>query len=219
MAAVVEPRVARPDPANPIWLNVVIQKPDARVHRGLAGAEDGVGTGRPDGRRQVVDGDDPCRRGHIERGTVGRRDRRLQIPCIDDLAAYRDLVKLSGGHVSDLLTGARAAQVLVAGEHADPARLREPRRRLREVFADLSSGRSLVEPGVLAVRLDPILGRAAASSRRNTRKGCADERTDTHPANDLPELRRRSITVTSTSASATNASTKATPLAPAPTTR
>jgi hypothetical protein len=65
-------------------------------------------------------------------------------------------VKLSGGHVSDLLTGARGAQVLVTGEHPHLARLCEPRRRLRKVFADLSSGRPLVEPGVLTVGLDPI---------------------------------------------------------------
>ncbi len=153
VAAVVEPRVARPDPANPIGLNVVIQQPDARVRRRLAGPEDGVGAGRPRRRRQVVDGDDPNARRHVKRGAVGRRDRRLQVPCIDDLATYRDLVKLSGGHVSDLLTVAPGAQVLVAGEYADPARLREPRRRLRKVLEDLSSGRPLVEPGVLAVGL------------------------------------------------------------------
>jgi hypothetical protein len=36
VATVLEPRVARPDPADPIWLNAVVQEPDAGVHRRLA---------------------------------------------------------------------------------------------------------------------------------------------------------------------------------------
>ena len=44
----------------------------------------------------------------------------------------------------------------MTGEHPHPAHLREPRRHLRKVFAHLSSGRPLVEPGVHTVGLDPI---------------------------------------------------------------
>jgi len=37
LPAVMEPSVARPDPANSLWLNVMIHKPDARVRGRLAG--------------------------------------------------------------------------------------------------------------------------------------------------------------------------------------
>ena len=66
-------------------------------------------------------------------------------------------MKLSGAQVSDLLTVTPAAQVLVAGEHADPACLREPCGRLGEVPADLAAGRPFVVPGVLADLVDAVL--------------------------------------------------------------
>ena len=85
------------------------------------------------------------------------RYRRLQVPRVDDLAAYRDLVERAGGEVSNLLTVSAWPDVLVPGEDADPARPREARCRLGEVLADLLAGRPLVEPGVLAGVVDAVL--------------------------------------------------------------
>ena len=66
-------------------------------------------------------------------------------------------MKLSGAQVPDLLAVTPAAQVLVAGEHAAPACLREPPGRLGEVLEDLIARRPLVVPGVLADLVDAIL--------------------------------------------------------------
>ena len=121
--AIIKPRVARSDPPNPIRLDVVVQKPGAGVDRRLARPENGIIVGRTGGRRQVVDGNNPGARCHIERAGVRGRDRRLQVAGVDDLATHRDIVKLSGGQVSDLLPVA-PPQVLVAREHSDPSALR-----------------------------------------------------------------------------------------------
>ena len=56
VAAVVEPRVAGPDPADAVWLHIVIQKPHARVDSGLSGAQHRIGGGRLPRPRQIVDG-------------------------------------------------------------------------------------------------------------------------------------------------------------------
>lgn len=80
VTAIMKPRVARSDPANPIWLHLVIQKPDARVHPRLARPEDGVGAARSHSRRQIVDWDHPGAPGRIERGSVSGRDRCLAEP-------------------------------------------------------------------------------------------------------------------------------------------
>ena len=74
VATVVEPRVARPDPADPIWLNAVVQEPDAGVHCRLARSEDGVSGPRSRYLWQVVDGDDSCGWRYLERRNVGGRD-------------------------------------------------------------------------------------------------------------------------------------------------
>jgi hypothetical protein len=91
-------------------------------------------------------------------------------------------MKLSGTQVSDLFTVAPAAQVLVAGEHADPARLRKPRGRLGEIRAHLLARRPLVEPRVLAGQVDAILAkhqRVHAVVRRGGMQ--ADERIRMQP--------------------------------------
>src|ERR1700694_823285 len=74
VATVVEPRVARPDPSDPIWLNAVVQEPDAGVHGRLARSEDGVQGPRSRYLRQVVDGDYSCGWRYLERRNVGGRN-------------------------------------------------------------------------------------------------------------------------------------------------
>jgi len=75
------------------------------------------------GGRQAVDGHDPGARRDVERHGIGGRDRRLQVPSVDDLATYRDIVKLPGLEASDLLTVGPAPHVLVAGKDANPGLL------------------------------------------------------------------------------------------------
>jgi hypothetical protein len=186
VAAVIKPRVAGPDPANPIWLHVAVQKPDARVHGCRAGPENGLGATRLRGSRQFVDGDEPDARRHLKRGGVGSRDRRLQVSSVDDFATDSNVVKLSGAQLPDLLAVNGGAQVLVGRQHAAPACLRQPSGRLCEVLEDLLAGRALVAPGVLADLVDAVLAKRPASSRRSKRRGCAGERTDRHLASDLP---------------------------------
>jgi hypothetical protein len=118
--------------------------------------EDGIGGCRLRSRRQVVDADDPCGRRHFERDGVSGWDRRFQVSGVDDAATYRDIVKLSGAHVSDLLTVTPATQLLVAGEQADPACPRQPRGCLGEMLADLAAGRAFVEPRVLPDLIDTV---------------------------------------------------------------
>ena len=189
---VVEPRVARPDPADPIRLDAVVQQPDARVHGRLARSEDRVADADSAAVRQVVDRDDSCGLRYLERRNVGGRDRRLQVAGVDDLAAHPDVVDLSGAQGP----GPALRQLPRPGargrEQADPARPREPRRRRGEVLANLLAGRPLVvarrsrRPG----RFD--LRRAPTSSHRSRRTACAGARTDTHAANDPPAPARRS---------------------------
>jgi hypothetical protein len=90
---------------------------------------------------------------------VRGRDRRLQISGVDDLATYNNIANCPGTQVPDPLTVTPAAHVLMAEEHAYPARLREPRGRLSEVPADLTAGRPFVVPGVLADLVDPVLAK------------------------------------------------------------
>ena len=93
----------------------------------------------------------------IERAGVRGRDRCLQVAGIDDLATYRDIVKLSGGQVFDLRAAASPAQVLVASQHSRPLGLREPDRGPGEVIADLAPHRAFVVAGVLPVLVDAVL--------------------------------------------------------------
>ena len=58
--AVVEPGIAWANPADPVWINAVLQQPNARVRGRLAGPEHGIRRGRMGGRRQVVNRNDPA---------------------------------------------------------------------------------------------------------------------------------------------------------------
>ena len=157
MAAVIKPRVTGPDPPDPVWLNVVIQKPDAGVRGRLAGPQHGIGGGRSRCLWQVVDRYYPCAGCHLERAGVSGGDRRLQIASVDDFAAHHDIVKLPRAQIPDMLAVTSAAQVLMAGEQPDPPRLRKPRGRLGEVLADFAAGCPFVVSGVLAGLVDPVI--------------------------------------------------------------
>ena len=106
--------------------------------------------------RQLVDRDEPGARCHLKREGVGGRDRRFQIPSVDDLATHHDIVELTGAQVSDLSTVAFAVEVLVAGEQPNPPCLHKPRGRLGEVLADFAARRPFVVSGVLAGLVDPV---------------------------------------------------------------
>ena len=97
----------------------MLQQPHARVRGRLAGAEHGIGGARSRGCRQLVDGDEPRARRHLERRAWVAGIDAFQVASIDDLATHDHLVKISAAQVPDLLTVAPGAQVLVAGEHAD----------------------------------------------------------------------------------------------------
>jgi hypothetical protein len=88
---------------------------------------------------------------------VRGRHRRLEVPGVDDLAAYGDIVQRSGAQVSDPLTACASPEVLMLGEHSDPSRLRQPCSRLGEVVADLLAARALVVARVLAGPVDAVL--------------------------------------------------------------
>ena len=87
-------------------------------------------------------------------GRIGRRHTRRHVRRVDDVA--------SNGHVRHLIRhpGAEApvAQVVAHREEADPPRRQEPvTHDLVEVAADLRAAGPLVEVGVRAVALDPVL--------------------------------------------------------------
>ena len=154
--AIIEPRVARTDPANPVRLHAVTQKPNARVRGRLARPEDDIEGGRLRGCRQLVNGYDLGARCNVERGDVGGRNRRLQIASIDDLATRHDIENLSGTQVSHLFTVAPRAEVIMAGKPANSACLRKPRGHIGEVRANLLARRAFVVSSVLAALVDAI---------------------------------------------------------------
>ncbi len=88
---------------------------------------------------------------------MGRGDRRLEVSSVDDPATYRHVVEVSRAQVLDLLTVAPAAQVLVAGEHAAPARPCQPLGCLGEVLGYLAASGPLVVTGILADLVDTVL--------------------------------------------------------------
>ena len=135
--AIVEPHLARPDPPDAVGSHAVVEQPDAGVHGRLAGAEDGVGVRRLRGRRQRVDRDEASVRRDVEGRRVRRRDRRLQVPSVDDLAPDAERVHLTGGHVPDLLPVRVGPEMLVPGEDPDTPGRGEPLGRRGEVLADL----------------------------------------------------------------------------------
>ena len=88
---------------------------------------------------------------------MGGRDRGFEIAGVDQLAAHLDLVEAlrCSGRGSALQPS--RPQVLVLGQDAYAAGLRQARRHLGEVVADLGAGCPLVEAGVLAGLVDPVL--------------------------------------------------------------
>ena len=155
--AIVEPRLAGPDPANSVRLHAVLKQPGARVRCRLAGSEHCVGAARLRGRRQVVDRDEPYAGGHVERDRMGCWDRPLQVPGVHDAAPYGDIAQLSGAQVPNPLTVAGGAEMLVAGQYADPACLRESPSGLSEVLENLHASCPLIVPRVLADLVDAVL--------------------------------------------------------------
>ena len=101
MAAIVEPRITRPDPANAIRRNVVLQEPHTCVRRSLTGPEHRVREVRRGGLGETIDRHDPSARRDRERRLVGRRDRRLQVTRIDDAPANGNIMQLPGRQIPD----------------------------------------------------------------------------------------------------------------------
>ena len=80
---------------------------------------------------------------------MGRRDRRFLVAGIHDPPADVHRVDSSGGEVAHQLAVGSAAEVLLPIQNPDSAVGHEPLRHLGEVGADLCTGRTLVEAGVL----------------------------------------------------------------------
>ncbi len=150
MAAMVEPMVAWANRANPIWLDLVLQKPDAGVDRRLPGPEDGVPRSGLGDRRQIVDRNYARVRCDLEGRGVGSRDRRLEVAGVDQFAAHFDFEESSRSQVAHLFTAVSGPQVIVFTQDAYAPGLPQAGRDLGEVFAHLGARCPLVEARVLA---------------------------------------------------------------------
>ena len=157
MPAIVKPGVAGPEPANRFRVHALVQEPDARVHRRLAGPEHRVGRRRSRCRGKVVDGYEPGPRRNLEARRVRGGHGSLEVPCVDHPAAHGDVVDHARAQVSDLLAAGPSPQVLVAGEDPDLPYRREPPGDLGEVLADVLSRRPFVVPGVLPRLIDAVV--------------------------------------------------------------
>ncbi len=91
--AVEHPRIAGPDPHDPVGLDAVAQQPHDRVGGGLARADDHVAARRLGEVGQLVDRDDADAVGHPERRRRRRRDRGRQVGGVDDPAPHVDLAR------------------------------------------------------------------------------------------------------------------------------
>ena len=92
--------------------------------------------------------------GHVERRRIGRRNTRRHVGRVDDAASHRHVRHLTGHPGAE----APVAEVVAHREEAHPARRQEAvTHDLVEVAADLRAAGSLVEAGVRAVGLDPVL--------------------------------------------------------------
>ena len=87
---------------------------------------------------------------------MGGGNRRLQVASIDDLPTHHHIEKLPGTQVSDQLTRARRAEVLMAGEQPNSPCLCQPHGHIGEVRAHLLARRSFVVPRVLTALVDAI---------------------------------------------------------------
>jgi len=87
---------------------------------------------------------------------VSGRDRGFEIAGVDQLAADLDVMQRSGPQVADLRSLLSRPYVLQPGQDAYTPGLRQARRYLGEVVANLRACCSFVEAGVLAGLVYPV---------------------------------------------------------------
>ncbi len=151
-----QPGVPRPDPADRLRRDTAVEQPDARVHRGLAAADDRVSARRPCRPDQIVDRDQPNSRLGTKGRNVSRRDRGLQIPGIDDAALHPHPGRLTGQPGHKPATIRPPVQVVGHAEEPDLARRQQILQHPLVVIADLRRRRPLVETCVRPGAVDRV---------------------------------------------------------------
>jgi hypothetical protein len=142
------------DPTNRRRGNALLQKPDAGIQCGLAGADDDEAIGLRGEMRDVAGRHAANAVGQLEGRWTRRGHRTLEISGVDDLPPH--------GHsprcISKPRDNAVVAHILAIGEIANtPAGQEVSMHHVREVGADLVSAGELVVPGVCSGDVDDVV--------------------------------------------------------------
>ena len=181
--AVDHPGITGSHPADRVRVDAVLQQPEARVSRGLAGADDHVAATAPSrGRTRSLTAttrapSPTSNGGGVVAGMVGAR-YVASTTRADAGTSYSlpDTVE----------TEPPIADVLAAPEELDAPGHDHPGQRALEVVHDLRRGRPLVQPLLRARRPASGRRRAASTRRRRTRTPGAAGRTGTRRASARP---------------------------------
>ena len=119
-----QPGVPRPDPADLVGIDVVVEQEAARVHGGLAGAEHGEARGRFGDVDELADRDQLDAFTDGEPRRVRRRHRGLEVGGVDQLPAHPHRRRLAGEPRAEGVFARVVAEVVALPEEADLTRAR-----------------------------------------------------------------------------------------------
>ena len=159
--AVEHPRIAGPHPTDRVWINPVVEQPDARIGSGLSRTDDHVLRGRATKLDQFVDGHDVRPVGNAERRRRRCRYLRGQVAGVHHAPPAANLVTL----------------VRIGATRTDPRRGSRSSGR-RTPFRTQASARAA--PG-RSTRRSPAPSLARASRLRARPAGCAPRRAASRP--------------------------------------